>query len=127
MTYQRHEVVVITTCNPDAADALIAFRATMPDAIRHLFIGPIWGSNSYQSFALMPDGMSKTRSDNIADEWRRKLTAFLPSLHCDWIHVHMHEDEDYSIDERGRFHPFPPYFLAYGSHRGDEDTGEGEV
>jgi hypothetical protein len=122
MTYQRHESITVVSPIQESVDAIIAFRETMPTDVRYLFVGPVMGSNGYQSFVFMPDGRSSRSSrEDSADEWRENLKAFLPTIYCDWVHVQITEDSGMIRGENGQWQPFKPFVVAWGRHRGDDN------
>jgi hypothetical protein len=83
MGYTRHNAIIVTAAGyamsgeitdcpkPDVA----AFRESLPEAWRHLVIGPVKSVvNDYQSFAFLPDGSKEgwDTSDD-GDQYRQQF------------------------------------------------------
>lgn len=82
MGYTRHNAIIVTAAGyamegrfdaspPDVG----AFRESLPEAWRHLVIGPVKSIvNDYQSFAFLPDGSKEgwDTSDD-GDRYRQRF------------------------------------------------------
>jgi hypothetical protein len=90
----QHEAVVIVSHDEGAGfAALLAFADSLPDDVRHLFVGPTRMTNIYAGWVWMPDGSKEgwARSDEC-DEWRDKLMALCRTNHIDFVHVALDGD-----------------------------------
>jgi hypothetical protein len=79
MGYIAHDVVIVVDSlfGREPPPDMDAFRASMPDELRRLAIGPIAAArNAYWIYAFLPDG-SKEFWDmsDVADEWRERFKA----------------------------------------------------
>lgn len=72
-----HDAMVVTTSDirPGGLPDMDAFRASLPEALRPLVVGPISAPlNGYVSYAFLPDGSKEGwGASNEADECRQRF------------------------------------------------------
>ncbi len=91
--YIAHDTVIVTIAGH--APRVEAFRAGMPDQLRHLLVGPIPSVvNDYVTFVFAPDGSKLGWPErDLADEWRQRFVQMLEESHendaglVDVVHV----------------------------------------
>lgn len=75
MGYIKHEAVIVTTSDfrPGALPDMDAFRASLPENLRHLVIGPVESAiNNYYSYVFLPDGSKEGWPNSDAGDEARK-------------------------------------------------------
>lgn len=83
MGYIAHDAVIVTasdypwTYPRDGIKApdVDAFRAEMPEELRHLMVGPIESvANGYRTYLFAPDGSKEGwDTSTLVDEWRERF------------------------------------------------------
>ncbi|MER5312736.1 hypothetical protein ABT034_33745 [Streptomyces sp. NPDC002773] len=78
MGYISHDAVIAVThdCRPGGLPDIEAFRASLPEYLQPLVIGPIAAPlNGYVSYAFLPDGSKKGwDASNEAEQYRRRFS-----------------------------------------------------
>jgi hypothetical protein len=82
-----HDVIVVTTVafRPGGLPDMDAFRASLPEGIRPLVVGPIPAPlNGYVSYAFLPDGSKDGRDTSITcSEYRARFAALFDQSFTD--------------------------------------------